>query len=111
MLRTAALQLARGGTSGRNEAAQIALLVAQIGSLSLSVSLLREAQGRAAQAEAARREETRVADSAEHWADQARGLLAQQTRREAAGTARATWYSTTARRPPGPTQGPRGRGR
>ncbi len=54
-LRTAALQLARSGKSGRNETAQIALLVAQIGSLSLSVSRLREAQGRAAQAAAARR--------------------------------------------------------
>ncbi len=65
MLRTAALQLERSGKSGRNQAAQIALLVAQIGSLSLSVSQFREAQGRVAQAAAARRAATRVADSAD----------------------------------------------
>lgn len=89
MLRTATLQLARGGKSGRNEGAQIALLVAQIGSLSLSVSLLRQAQGGAAQTAAARRAATSVADSAEHWAGEARGLVDEQTsgRRGGSGTA------------------------
>jgi len=110
MLRTAALQLARSGKSGRNEAAQIALLVAQIGSLSLSVSRLREAQGRTAQAAAARRAATHVADSAEQWVGEARGLVAEQERRQAAATRATGRTSTATRRPPGPAQGPsRGR--
>ena len=110
MLRTAALQLARSGKAGRNEAAQIALLVAQIGSLSLSVSRLREAQGRTAQAAAARRTAAKVADSAEQWVGTARGLVAEQTRQQAAATRAAGRASTATRRPPGPAQGP-GRGR
>ena len=110
MLRTAALQLARSGKAGRNEAAQIALLVAQIGSLSLSVSHLREAQGRTAQAAAARRAATQVADSAEQWVGAARGLVAEQARRQAAVIRAAGRTSTTTRRPSGPAQGPsRGR--
>ena len=44
LLRTAALQLARGTRSHRGEAAQILMLVAQIGRLSQSVVALREAQ-------------------------------------------------------------------
>ena len=110
MLRTAALQLARSGKAGRNEAAQIALLVAQIGSLSLSVSRLREAQGRTAQAAAARRAATQVADSAEQWVGEARGLVAEQARRQAAVTRAASRPTTSNRRPPGPAQSPR-RGR
>jgi len=55
-LRAAALQMAQGGRKpGRSEAAQVALLVAQIGRLSVSIARLREAQGRQAQAAAARR--------------------------------------------------------
>lgn len=110
MLRTAALQLARSGKAGRNEAAQIALLVAQIGSLSLSVSRLREAQGRSAQAAAARRAATQVADSAEQWVGTARSLVAERTRQQAAATRAAGRASTATRRPSGPAQGP-GRGR
>jgi hypothetical protein len=78
MLRTAALQMARSTRSTRSEAAQIALLVAQIGSLSLSVSQLREAQGRPAQAAAARRATGQVADSADQWVGEVRGLVAEQ---------------------------------
>jgi len=46
----AALQLARSSKSGRNEAAQPALLAAQTGTCPRSVGRLREAQGRPAQA-------------------------------------------------------------
>jgi len=110
MLRTAALQLTRSGKAGRNEAAQIALLVAQIGGLSLSVSRLREAQGRTAQAAAARRAATQVANSAEQWVGAARGLVAEQTRQQAAATRAAGRGSPATWRPPGPAQGPsRGR--
>ena len=114
MLRTAALQMARSTRSGRSEAAQIALLVAQIGSLSLSVSQLREAQGRPAQAVAARRAAGQVADSADQWVAEVRGRVADQTRRrgQAAGTTSTSTTSTTSpRRPQGPSQGPSGRRR
>lgn len=110
MLRTAALQLARSGRAGGNEAAQIALLVAQIGSLSLSVSRLREAQGRTAQAAAARRAAGQVADSADRWAGEVRTLVAEQERRRASSSRLAARSSTTTRRPQGPAQGT-GRGR
>ena len=106
MLRTAALQLARSGKAGRNEAAQIALLVAQIGSLSLSVSRLREAQGRMAQAAAARRAAGHVADSAEQWVGEARGLVAEQARQQAGARRAASRASSATRRPSGPDQGP-----
>lgn len=112
MLRSAALQLARSGKAGRYEAAQIALLVAQIGSLSLSVSRLREAQGRAAQAAAARRAAGQVADSTDRWVGEVRVLVAEQGRRQsAAARAAAPGWTSATRRPPGPAQGPRGRGR
>jgi len=78
--------LARSGKARRNEAAQIALLVAQIGSLSLSVSRLREAQGRTAQAAAARRAASHVADSAERWVGAARGLVTEQECQQATTT-------------------------
>jgi len=46
-LRAAALRMAQGGRRpGRSEAAQVALLVAQVGRLSVSIARLREAQGR-----------------------------------------------------------------
>jgi len=46
-LRAAALQMAQGGRRpGRSEAAQVALLVPQIGRLSISITRLREAQSR-----------------------------------------------------------------
>jgi len=106
MLRTAALQLARSSEAGRNEAAQIALLVAQIGSLSLSVSRLREAQGRAAQAAAARRAAGRVADSADRWLGEVRTLVAEQERRKASARRLTVRSSTPTKRPHGPTQGP-----
>ncbi len=106
MLRTAALQLARSGKAGRNEAAQIALLVAQIGSLSLSVSRLREAQGRAAQAAAARRAAGQVADSADHWVREVRTLVAEQERRKASASRLTARSSTPTKQPQGPAQGP-----
>jgi hypothetical protein len=87
LLRTAALQLARTRRSGRHEAAQIALLVAQIGSLSLSVSRLREAQGRAAQAAAARRATVQVARAADAWADEAQVAATRGLPRSSAGRA------------------------
>ena len=105
MLRTAALQLARSGKAGRDEAAQIALLVAQIGNLSVSVSRLRAAQGRAAQATAARKAAGQVADSAGRWAGEVRKLLAEQQRRQAPSIRPAARPSAT-RRPQGPAQGP-----
>jgi hypothetical protein len=105
MLRTAALQMARSTRSGRSEAAQIALLVAQIGSLSLSVSLLREAQNRPAQAQAARRAAGQVADSADRWVGEIRGLVAEQERQRGAAT-RPAGPSSSPRRPQGPAQGP-----
>ena len=113
MLRTAALQMARSARSGRSEAAQIALLVAQIGSLSLSVSQLREAQGRTAQAAAARRAAGQLADSADQWVGEVRGQVADQARRRGTASS-ATFPSTTlttpTRRPQGPP-GPAGRRR
>jgi len=98
------------GQAGRTTAAQIALLVAQIGSLLLSASRLREAQGRTAQAAAARRAATQVADSAERRVGEARGLVAKQARGQAAAARPAGPASTVTRRPRAPAQGPsRGR--
>ena len=111
MLRTAALQMARSTRSGRSEAAQIALLVAQIGSLSLSVSQLREAQGRPAQAVAARRAAGQVADSADQWVAEVRGRVADQARRRNAAASAAPPSTMPTRRPQGPSQGPSGRRR
>ena len=46
-LRAAALQMAQGGHRlGRSDTAQVALLVAQVGRLSVLTARLREAQGR-----------------------------------------------------------------
>ena len=110
MLRTAALQMARSTRSGRSEAAQIALLVAQIGSLSLSVSQLREAQGRPAQAAAARRAAGQVADSADQWVGEVRGQVADQARRRSTASSATppptSPAPTPTRRPQGPSQGP-----
>lgn len=78
-LRAAALQIARAGRRpGRPEAARIALLIAQIGRLSVSVGRLREAQGRAAQAAAARRAALNVRDAGRQWTAEAQALLNEQ---------------------------------
>jgi len=105
LLRTAALQMARGERSHRSEAAQILMLVAQIGRLSQSVAALREAQGRSAQAAAAHRAVLQVGDAAEHWSAESRGLVAAAQRGRAA-VVRPSTRSSTTRRPLGPTQGP-----
>ena len=60
----------------RGEAAQILMLVAQIGRLSQSVAALGEAQGRSAQAAAARRAAAQVGDAAEHWSAESSALVA-----------------------------------
>ena len=106
MLRTAALRLARSGKAGRNEAAQIALLVAQIGSLSLSVSRLRAAQGRPAQAAAARQAAGQVADAADGWAGAVRTLVAEQERRQASARSSSAWSLPPTMRSQGKVQGP-----
>jgi hypothetical protein len=105
LLRTAALQMARGTRSHRSEAAQILMLVAQIGHLSQSVAALREAQGRSAQAAAARRAALQVGDAAEQWSAESGALVAAAQRRRAA-VARPSTSTSTTRRPSGPTQGP-----
>jgi hypothetical protein len=105
LLRTAALQMTRGTRSHRSEAAQILMLVAQIGRLSQSVAALREAQGRTAQAAAALRAAVQVGDAAEHWSAGSRGLVAAAQRGRAA-VVRPPSTSSTTRRPSGPTQGP-----
>ncbi|MDP9433978.1 MAG: hypothetical protein M3P93_01745, partial [Actinomycetota bacterium] len=105
LLRTAALQMARGTRSHRSEAAQILMLVAQIGRLSQSVTALREAQGRSAQAAAARRAALQVGDAAEQWSAESSALVAAAQRRWAA-VARPSTSTSTTRRPSGPTQGP-----
>ena len=105
LLRTAALQLAHGGKAGRNEAVQIALLVAQVGSLSLAVSRLREAQGRTAQAAAARRAAGQLADSAAGWAGEVCTLVAVQERRQASARPSLARSPTTTR-PQGQVQRP-----
>jgi hypothetical protein len=106
LLRTAALQMARGTRSHKSEAAQVLMLVAQIGRLSQSVAALREAQGRSAQAAAARRAALQVGDAAEHWSAESRDLVAAAQRGRAAAARPSTSSSTTTRRPSGPTQGP-----
>ncbi len=106
LLRTAALQMARGTRSHRSEAAQILMLVAQIGRLSQSVAALREAQGRSAQAAAARRAALQVGDAAEHWSAESSALVAAAQRGRAAVVRPSTSSSSTTRRLSGPTQGP-----
>ncbi len=90
----------------------MALLVAQIGRLSVSIARLREAQGRQVQAAAARRAAFTVGQATGHWTGQAQSVAAELEHRKAA-TAPSASVSTTApagRRPPmGP--GPRGRSR
>ncbi len=112
-LRAAALRMAQGGRRpGRPEAAQVALLVAQIGRLSVSIARLRQAQGRQVQAAAARRAAFTIGQATGHWTGQAQSVAAELEPRKSVTAARAS-VSTTApagRRPPtGP--GPRGRGR
>ncbi len=106
LLRTAALQMARGTRSQRGEAAQILMLVAQIGRLSQSVAALREAQGRGAQAAAARRAAAKVGDAAEQWSVESRALVTAAQQQRAAVARPSTSTSGTTRRPSGPTRGP-----
>jgi len=113
-LRAAALQLAQGGRRpGRSEAAQVALLVAQIGRLSVSIARLREAQGRQAQAAAARRAAVAIGQANGHWTSQARAAGGELKQRGVASTSSkgASTTTTAARRPPPNGREPRGRGR
>jgi len=112
-LRAAALRMAQGGRRpGRAEAAQVALLIAQIGRLSVSIARLREAQDRQAQAAAARRAAFTIGEANRHWTHQAQSGAAELENRQPATATRAG-VSTPApagrRPPPGPE--PRGRSR
>jgi len=111
-LRAAALRMAQGGRRpGHSEAAQVALLMAQIGRLSVSIARLREAQGRQAQAAGARRAALTIGQATGHWTHQAQTAVAEQHRKPA--TANRTGLATPApggRRPPTGHEG-RGRGR
>jgi len=113
-LRAAALQLAQvGRRPGRSEAAQVALLVAQIGRLSVSIARLREAQDRQAQAAAARRAAVAIGQANGHWTSQAHAAAAELKQRglaSAVGKGPST-TTTAARRPPPNGREPRGRGR
>ncbi len=112
-LRAAALRMAQGGSRpGRAEAAQVALLVAQIGRLSVSIARLREAQGRQAQAAAARRAAFTIGQANRHWTHQAQTAAAELEHCQPATAIRAG-VSTPApagRRPPTGHE-PRGRSR
>lgn len=111
VLRTAALQLAQGGRQpGRGEAAQIALLIAQLGRLSVSVSRLRAAQGRAAQAAAARRAALHVRDAGSQWTEKAQALLTDERHASATapGAAQLMPPPRTSGHQPPPEQAPRG---
>jgi len=111
-LRAAALRMAQGGRRpGRAEAAQVALLVAQIGRLSVSITRLREAQDRQAQAAAAKRAAFTIGQASGHWTHQAQSVAAEQHGKPA--TAIRAGMATPApggRRPP-TGDGPRGRSR
>jgi len=114
-LRAAALRMAQGGRRpGRSEAAQVALLIAQIGRLSVSIARLREAQGRQVQATAARRAAFTIGQASGDWSHQARTAAAEAElgHRKPTTATRASMATTTpaGRRPP-TGQEPRGRGR
>jgi len=113
-LRAAALQMAQGGRRpGRSEAAQVALLVAQIGRLSVSIARLRGAQDRQAQAAAARRAARAIGQANDHWTNQGHAAAAELEQRRLASTSSkgASTTTTAARRPPPNGREPRGRGR
>jgi len=113
-LRAAALQMAqRGRRPGRSEATQVALLVAQVGRLSVSIARLREAQGRQAQAAAARRAAFTIGQANGHWTNQAHAAAAaelEQRRLASAASKGASTTTTAGHRPPTGRE-PRGRGR
>ena len=73
LLRAAALAMARasGNSPQSREAAHVALLVAQITTLSLAVARLRQAQGRTAQAQAARRAASELGAATAQWTERA----------------------------------------
>jgi len=112
-LRAAALQMAQGGRRpGRSEAAQVALLVAQIGRLSVSIARLREAQGRQAQAAAARRAAVTIGRANGHWTNQAHAAAELEQRGLSSAASKSASTTTgAARRPPPTGREPRGRGR
>ncbi len=112
-LRAAALRMAQGGRRpGRSEAAQVGLLIAQIGRLSVSIARLREAQDRQAQAAAARRAAFTIGQATGHWTSQAQTAAAQLEHRKPVTATRAgvATPAPTGRRPPAGRE-PRGRGR
>lgn len=87
LLRAAAFQLAHAGRRpGRSEAAHIALLITQVTRLALAVSRLREAQGRPAQAGAARHAALKMHTATGHWDRASDQLLAEQARQESGRT-------------------------
>jgi len=112
-LRAAALQMAQGGRRpGRSEAAQVALLVAQVGRLSVSIARLREAQDRQAQAAAARRAAVAIGQANGHWTNQAHAAAGELKQRGVVpATNKGASTTTAARRPPPNGREPRGRGR
>jgi len=107
--------MAQGGRrAGRSEAAQVALLVAQVGRLSVSIARLREAQGRQAQAAAARRAAFTIAQANGHWTHQAHAAAAAELEQRGlvpTTSEGASTRTTAARRPPPNGREPRGRGR
>jgi len=113
-LRAAALRMAQGGRRPAwSEAAQVALLVAQVGRLSVSIARLREAQGRQAQAVTARRAAVTIGQANGYWTGQAHAAAAEleQRRLAAAASKGASTATTAGRRPPPNGREPRGRGR
>ncbi len=111
-LRAAALRMAQGGhRPGRSEAPQVALLIAQIGRLSVSIARLREAQGRQAQAEAARRAAFTIGQATGHWTHQAQAAVADLEHRKPVTTRAGVSSAVQAGRRPPTGPGPRGRSR
>ncbi len=107
--------MAQGGhRPGRSEAAQVALLIAQVGRLSVSIARLREAQGRKAQAAAARRAAVTIGQANGHRTNQGQAAAAAELEQRGLGPTTSKGASTTTtagRRPPPDGREPRGRGR
>lgn len=99
MLRAAALAMTRaaGHSPRQAEAARVALLIAQITSLSLAIARLRENQNRTAQAQAARRAATHLNTATDQWSDTAEAHITVQHHRpnqQDVGSAQTTTVPT-----------------
>ncbi len=105
--------MAQGGRRpGRSEAAQVALLVAQVGRLSVSIARLREAQDRQAQAAVARRAAVAIGQANGLWTNQAHAVAGELKQRGVVpATSKGASTTTPGRRPPPNGREPRGRGR